>query len=301
MMTDRGRGLRVGLFWTLVVLGTASLAAEPANTQEVRVEKSNSKEALPDGGHTRPCQVVAHRGFSAVAPENTLISARKALEGGADGVECDVQRTRDGVLVLMHDDDVKRTTNGAGKVVDLTLPQIKELDAGSWKDKAYAGERVPTLAEYLALLKDTGCAPVIEIKMHGISEAVVQAIRQAGMLQQCYVICFEAAVLKEVHQLEPKLRTAWLFGEKQEGTPAERADRLAQPARACGAEILAVDHNILSPELVHELKQRGLGLWCWTVNEPERAVALAAWGVDVIETDRLDVMRALLPRAGTGK
>jgi glycerophosphoryl diester phosphodiesterase len=247
------------------------------------------------------CEVVAHRGFSAVAPENTLASARKAIEVKANGSEFDVYRCKDGPLVIMHDEEVKRTTNGAGKITGMTLAEIKKLDAGSWKDKTFAGETVPTLVELLTLLKDSGSAAVIEIKMAGISEQVVQAVREAGMLEQAYVISFKADVVKEVRQLEPKLPCAWLSSDPLEGTPAQRADQIAQKAKDCGTDYVDLYYQLLSPEVVAELKQRGLHVWCWTVDDPILMTALSAWGVDSITTNRPDLARQQLPQPAVGK
>ncbi len=121
-----------------------------------------------------PCEVVAHRGFSAVAPENTLAAITQAIAAGADGCEFDAYRCQDGAVVLMHDATVDRTTSGQGKVTELTLAELKRLDAGQWKAPEYAGQKVPTLEEALQQLKDSGCQAVIEIKMEGISQQVVE-------------------------------------------------------------------------------------------------------------------------------
>lgn len=276
-------------------LGCPGLAAHGCRVRfdDVRLRRLPDTPAVAVA--PQPCKVVAHRGFSALAPENTLAAYRKALEYGAGGAECDVRRTKDGGLVLMHDGDVKRTTNGSGKIAELTLEEIRALDAGSWKGAAFAGEKVPTFAEYLALVKDTGCTAVVEIKAEGIAAEVVEMIRQADMVAQCCVISFDPANIKAVRQREPKLRCAWLVGGPLKGTPAERAESLAQQARDCDAPAVSLDFQIVSPELIQELKQRGLGVACWTVNEPIIATALSAWGVDTITTDRLDALRAQLP------
>ena len=238
----------------------------------------------------KPCLVVGHRGFSAIAPENTLASAIKAIESGADGSECDVQASKDGALVVMHDDEVDRTTNGTGKLTEMTLPQLKKLDAGSWKDAKYAGERIPTLAELLAKHKNTKCAPVIEIKMEGISREVVDAIREAGMVDRAVVIAFSANVVKEVRAIEPKLRCAWLSSKEIAGTPAEQAQWIADQAAACDTKIVNIGYAMLSEEVIAELHQRGFTVWTWTVDEPAIADALMRWGIDGITTNHPDMV-----------
>jgi len=243
----------------------------------------------PDAATNR-CDIVAHRGFSAVAPENTLTAIREAVNAGATGCEFDVYGCRDGTVVLMHDETVNRTTDGSGLVTELTLQQLQRLDAGSWKHARYAGERVPTLTEALTLLRGTDCQPVIEIKMEGISQQVIDDVRVLNMFDEVAVIAFSENVVREIRELEPGITCAWLCGKDLPGTPAEQADWLTARARACKAEILDLNFKMLSPELVRELKQRGLGVWTWTVNETVVMRALQQWGIDSITTDRPNLL-----------
>lgn len=244
---------------------------------------------------TKPCDVVAHRGFSSIAPENTLAAIREAVKVGATGCEFDVYGCADEHVVLMHDETVNRTTNGNGKVTELTLTHLQNLDAGSWKDKKYHDERVPTLIEALKLLKNTECQPVIEIKMEGISRKVVDDVRSLDMVDQVAVIAFSQTVVREIRQLEPDMTCAWLCGsippEAKANTVAQQADWLHAQAVACKATILDLNYGMLSPRLIAELKRRGLGIWCWTVNETVVMNALRQWGVDSITTDRPDQLR----------
>ena len=141
------------------------------------------------------CEIVGHRGWAAVYPENTLVSAKMAVQAGADGTEFDVQATRDGVVVLLHDKTLDRTTDGTGELAAKTLAELRSLDAGSWKDPQFAGEPLPTLEQQLRALKGTGCQPVIEIKMTGISDKVIQAVRDLDMVDQVAVIAFSGEVV----------------------------------------------------------------------------------------------------------
>ena len=244
----------------------------------------------PPGLSTKRCEVVAHRGYSAVAPENTLAAIREAIKSGASGCEFDVYACRGGTVVLMHDKTVDRTTNGMGPVTELSLKQLQQLDAGSWKHARYAGECVPTLTEALNLLKGTGCQPVIEIKMEGISKQVVDDVRTLNMVDQVAVIAFSETVVREIRELEPLITCAWLCSKTLVGTPTEQADWLEARADACHAKLLDLNFNMLSPELIVELKSRGLGVWTWTVNEAVVMRALRQWGVDSITTDRPDLL-----------
>jgi len=244
----------------------------------------------PPKGFARRCLCVAHRGFSARAPENTLASVKAGMQAGADGCEFDVYTSRDGVAVLMHDATVNRTTNGKGKVTDLTAAQLAKLDAGSWKGKAFAGEPVPTLVGVLRAMKGSDCTAVIEVKGKGIAGPVVHAVRDAGMVESSVVISFQEEAVADVRALEPRLTGALVVGGKAKGTEAQWAAQLAERAGKCSAAILDLHYGMLSPSLIAELHRRGFKVWCWTVNDPVIMNALARWGVDGITTDRPDVM-----------
>jgi len=257
-----------------------------------------SVRRLPDSpplpqGDVRACEIVGHRGWSAVYPENTLLAAKMAAQAGADGTEFDVYATRDGVVVLMHDKTLQRTTDGTGEVTAKTLAELRLLDAGSWKDPQFVGEPVPTLEEALQMLKDSGCMPVIEIKMPGISDKVVQAVRDLDMVDQVAVIAFDGEVVREIRTLEPRIPCAWLSSEKLTGTVAERADWIVAQAKRYHTDMVDLNYNLLSRELIAELKSRGLKVWCWTVNDPAVMEALMRWGVDSITTDQVDVLVGL--------
>lgn len=238
-----------------------------------------------------PCDVVAHRGFSAAAPENTLAAISAAIKAGASGCEFDVYGCRDGTVVLMHDKTVDRTTDGSGPVTDLSLNQLKQLDAGSWMDARFAGEPIPTLTEALKLLRSTGCQPVIEIKMEGIAKQVVEDVAALDMVDQVAIIAFSQNVVREVRELEPGITCAWLCGKSLEGDARQQADWLQSRARECKTDLLDLKFSLLSPVLIAELKRRELGVWTWTVNEAVIMKALQEWGVDSITTDRPDLLK----------
>ena len=243
------------------------------------------------------CEIVAHRGFSTMAPENTLSSIRAAIEAGATACEFDVHRSRDGAVVLLHDETVDRTTNGTGTVTEMTLSQLKQLDVGSWKDARFTGERIATLEEALALFKTADCIPVIEIKMQGISQKVVDAVRKAGMTDRAAVIAFDKTVVEEIRGLEPKLACAWLYGKTLSGTPLQQAKWIADEAASCKTKMVDLNSQILSNEIIAELHRRGICIWCWTVDSPAYMDALMRWQVDGITTNRPDRLVPLVERA----
>jgi glycerophosphoryl diester phosphodiesterase len=249
--------------------------------------------------HVRP--VVAHRGASFVAPENTLVSYRTAIEAGANGGECDVYRSADGVIFLSHDRSPKRTMGGSeGDLTQMTFEQIRQFDAGSWKGEKFKGETVPTLDEYLKLLKGTKCHPVIEIKQVGIEADVLEVIRKNEMTEVSTIIAFDANVIKTIRRLEPKICAAWLYSEnlKDQGTAEENADRLAEliirRCRELDIAVIDLGHGLLSPKLVQLLNEADIHVWAWTVNDATAMERYLDWGVVSITTDKPDILSKIL-------
>jgi len=244
---------------------------------------------------------VAHRGASYLAPENTLIAYRIAISAGADGAECDVYTTGDGVAILSHDKSTKRTMGGVDKdITKIGWTDIQALDAGAWKGKQFKGEPVPTLEAYLELLKGTNCHPVIEIKMDGIEQPVLDVIRKPGMVDVTTIIAFSPEVVKTVRKLEPNICVAFLYSEnfKDKGTPEENADRLTEfllnRCKDLDTKVLDLNHDILSETLVKRLQGAGIHVWCWTVNDAARMNRLLDWGVESITTDRPELLNDVL-------
>lgn len=242
----------------------------------------------------RPCKVLAHRGSPAIAPENTLVSFDMAIKSGADYCEFDVYASADGALVVMHDQQVDRTTNGHGDITKLTLDEIKRLDAGSWKDRRYAGEQIPTLDETLAKFKNSGCKAVIEIKMPGISKKVVDAVRCAGMLDQTVVLSFDENAIKEVRALEPRLEcglNCCMPKEVMKKTLAQQADWISSKADKSNTRFVSLERSPLSAGLLAELQKRNVFLWVWMINDPKMVESLLGYGVVTsISTDHPEIM-----------
>jgi glycerophosphoryl diester phosphodiesterase len=249
---------------------------------------------------------IAHRGASFLAPENTLIAYRIAISAGANGAECDVYSTADGVLVLSHDRTTKRTMGGGDQdITKLNFEDIRKFDAGHWKGKQFQNEKVPTLDEYLALLKGTSCHPVIEIKMDGIEQPVLDAIYKHNMINETAIIAFSTNVVKKIRQLEPNICVAFLYSEnlKDKGTAEENADRLFETlirySKELDTVVLDLAHSILSEKLVKKLKDAGIHVWCWTVNDTKRMETLLDWGVESITTGRPELFNEVLKKQKT--
>ncbi len=216
---------------------------------------------------------IAHRGSSAYEPENTLHSFKRAIEMGANMIELDVRLSRDGHLVIMHDEEVDRTTNGHGLVGEKTLGELKKLDAGN-------GERVPTLEEVIDLAKGkTGF--VIELKESGSEEGVISLIKENGLIEDVFIVSFNQDLIKKVKELEPTIRTGLILYSSSDPI------RLA---KECLADVVAPFYNFVVKDLVQEAHDSNLILITWTVDSREEAEELKDMGVDGIVTNKLDVI-----------
>jgi len=212
--------------------------------------------------------IYAHRGASAERPENTLSAFGRALEIGTFGIELDVHLSLDGVPVVIHDGAVDRTTDGAGLVSELSLEAIRKLDAGN-------GERVPTLQEVCDLVE--GRAHLnIEVKATGAAEAVISEVVARPNLHWG-ISSFDWDVLRFVRGKHARADLQPLT--------IEATDEALALAAEVGAHQLNLLDAALDEDIIAFLRERGLGAWVWTVNDPARAVELIRWGVSGICTD----------------
>ncbi|KPI12975.1 Glycerophosphodiester phosphodiesterase [Actinobacteria bacterium OK074] len=248
--------------------------------------------------------VVAHRGASAYAPENTLAAIDEAAAMGFDWVENDVQRTRDGELVVLHDPTLARTTDvkklypnrAPWNVGDFTAREIARLDAGSWFGRRYAGARVPTLKQYMERVEHNHQKLVLEIKnpelYPGIERQTLKVLSNEGWLDpghlgnRLVVQSFDAASLRTVHELRPGIRTAYL------GTPsvvqlpeyARFADSVNSAYTGLSTGYVSTVHAFDGPH------GSPLEVYAWTVNSAEVARRVTGYGVDGIITNTPDVV-----------
>ncbi len=230
---------------------------------------------------------VAHRGGGVLAPENTLAGFREGLRYGFRAAECDVKLSADGVCFLLHDDSVDRTSSGRGLAASMSMAQLSQLDAGSWRGAAFAGEAFPTLATIAACCRTHGIALNIEIKPcpGRERETGVAVAREALRLWQGAAVppllsSFDYDALDAAMQAAPTLPRAMLFEEVPE-------DWLACLV-ALDAVGLHTDHSRLDEATARAIKAAGYPLMCYTVNEVDVAQRLLSWGVDALCTDRLD-------------
>ncbi|WP_329104613.1 glycerophosphodiester phosphodiesterase family protein [Micromonospora sp. NBC_01699] len=242
---------------------------------------------LPPNGYIRPegspFTVIAHRGASAAAPENTLVAQEIARKGGADWIENDVQPSKDGIPFILHDGTVDRTTDGTGNIRDLTAAQIKALDAGSWFGPQYVGERVPTLAEQLADLRTRGGSLLLEIKgRHTLDEVatIVKVIRDEQMTSRVFVQSFEVDALRYTYQLAPELPLG-LLRTSLDADPVAISKELHLTAYNPDGNVL-----LAKPEIIAPLHAAGVAVMAWTMDSAGLWQRLERIGTDAIITNR---------------
>ncbi|MEV7283790.1 glycerophosphodiester phosphodiesterase family protein [Streptomyces sp. NPDC093252] len=243
--------------------------------------------ALGANGYLRadgaPMTVIAHRGASSAAPENTLQAQEIARRGGADFIENDVQLSKDGVPYLMHDHTVDRTTDGTGDITTLTAAQLDALDAGSWFAPTFTGARVPTLAQQLADLRTRGGNLLLEVKRADSKEQVakmIEVVRAERMTGRVFVQSFSRDHLRWVRELAPELPTGLLVG-------ALDADPVAV-AKELGLTSYNPSGGALEarPEVVKELHAAGVATMVWTIDSSAKWQQYEKYGVDAIITNR---------------
>ena len=224
-------------------------------------------------------EVMAHRGDSGNAPENTLAAFQQAIEMGADWIELDVRLTQDGTLVVMHDHTVDRTTSGRGAVADMTYAEIRALDAGSWFGAAFTGERVPSLQDALGL-NAQHTRWNIEIKAPSgttwnPAQKVLEQVYHAGIAHRCLISSFDESVLLEVRMLDKSVAMA-IIGSGPE---------LLEKAAAISAQMINPNKKGTDARLVADAHQRGLMVNVWPLDEPEEMRRYIDMGVDIITTN----------------
>lgn len=228
--------------------------------------------------------IYAHRGSSLCAPENTLAAFILALEQGADGIELDVKLSSDGELVVIHDQTVNRTTQGNGRVSHLTLEQLRSLDAGSWKDSSFAGEKIPTLAE---VFETVGGRTTIMIELtnylsifDNLPQKVVQLVQKYKLEDSVIFSSFLPANLAKVRRLLPEAPLGNLL---LQGLPGRIGHALSE--RLVSVNYCQPHYTAVSRELVEKKKQAGKKVNVWTVNTPELMHEMIGYGVDGLITD----------------
>lgn len=244
---------------------------------------------LIDQLYRRGPLVFGHRGARAYAPMNTLPAFELALQQGADGIELDVWRSRDGFPVILHDHTLDATTDGTGDIRSMTLAELKQLDAGSWFSDTYAGTRIPTLDE---VFEAVGRQLIVNVEIKvmtdddsqtdGVEQVVADCIDRHQMSDRVIVSSFSLETVRRFRALRPEITVGFLYM-----LPRDAEDPFVQQC-----EFLHPYHEILTPDYTALLHDRRINTW--TVNDPARMRELLEQGVLGIITDNPDVARAVV-------
>jgi glycerophosphoryl diester phosphodiesterase len=239
--------------------------------------------------------VIAHRGFSGTAPENTRIAFKKALDLGVDMIELDVHLSKEGEVVVIHDDTLNRTTNGKGKVAEYTLKELKQLDAGSSSSPPYSGETIPALKEVLQLV-ESRVPLIIELKkgemglltLIDLADRAFREVEKSGMLNQVLFASFEHSAIERIRERNPHVPVAFISG-KDWNFPSEMTGGNPIPILSCRA-------RVLNPSNISRAHKQGIKVFAWTLNTEEEMERFVKMGVDGIITDYPDRLIKILQR-----
>jgi glycerophosphoryl diester phosphodiesterase len=234
---------------------------------------------------------IAHRGESADAPENTLSAFKLAWDRDVEAIELDVHLSKDDVLVVSHDASTRRTTGIPKMIKESTFEELKSLDAGKWKDARFAGETMPTLEQALATIPDKArCFIEVKVGPEAVP-ALVKAVRSSGKKpEQLVVISFNADTVAESKKQLPELKAFFLAGfrkDRKTGEWGPKVEDLIAQAKSIGADGLDLAYQgPVGPELVEQVKDAGLGIYVWTVDDLAEARRLIEAGVDGITSNK---------------
>ncbi|MCA1065920.1 glycerophosphodiester phosphodiesterase [Rossellomorea aquimaris] len=229
-------------------------------------------------------KLYAHRGVSGEAPENTMAAFKAAVSMGAHGIELDVQLSKDGQIVVIHDETINRTTNGIGYVKDIEWKHLCKYDAGSWFHPSFFGETIPLLEEVLNLVKAHHDHMIINIELKNdlieypqLEDKVLELLDRKGMKYQVILSSFNGESLKKIRKLDPAIETAFLF----EGVPADILT-LIEPLNV---NALHCDAAFAQSSMGRRVKELGMPLRVFTINTVEEFQLLKEAGVSDVITD----------------
>jgi glycerophosphoryl diester phosphodiesterase len=251
--------------------------------------------------------IIAHRGASHDAPENTLAAFQLAWEQDADGIEGDFYLTKDGRVVCIHDDTTKRTAGIDLRIADATFDELRQLDVGSWKDKRWASERIPTIEEVFATVPK-GKKFYVEIKCGPeIVLPIQRAFAKSGLTtQQVVIISFKETVIAEVKRTIPGVKAIWLVAyqkDQETGQWTPTIEQITPRLRQCRADGLGTEANreVVNEDFVRELRRAEFEFHTWTVDNPNTARYFHSLGVESITTNRPAFLRSVLDRDGNSE
>jgi glycerophosphoryl diester phosphodiesterase len=247
--------------------------------------------------------ILGHRGASAVAPENTLVAFSRAIADGADGIEFDVQLSRDHVAVVIHDASLSRTGLIDRRVSKLTSAELQAMDVGSWFDQraqssgeSYRGEKLPTLAEVFQLFSSKSGVLYIEMKCEAdegaaLAATVANGIEESRMVNRVVVASFELSAIAAIKKISAAIRTAALF-EPKLSRPISTVRRLRMVDLACdnGAAEIALHYTLAAPRVIEKAKREGLEVVLWTVDDINWISRARSLGIKALISNNPEVM-----------
>ena len=240
--------------------------------------------------------IIAHRGASANAPENTRAAFQKAIDDGADGIEFDVRLAKDGVPVVIHDPTLRRLAKIESRVADLTAGELSEIDVGSWFSRAYpkraaqfSAETVPTLAGLFDFLSEYKGLLYVELKgadsiMPALAGKVCELIRQTGKTPNIVVKSFKLKALEIVKEIMPEVKTAALF-EPKILTVLRKKKRILDEARKCGADEISLHYSLATKSFVRRARENDFSTVIWTADKTAWVKRAADYGIGAIITN----------------
>lgn len=236
---------------------------------------------------------IGHRGFSRAYPENTMLAFQKAVEVGCDGIELDIQLTKDNELVIIHDEDTKRTTNRSGLVKDFTLHQLKCLDASNGFEGRFGLNQIPTLREYFEFIKDIAVFTNIELKNSAIpypnmEEKMIAMIQEFGLTDKVMFSSFNHFSMLKCKKLSPISKCAFLTSCWQIGAGVY--------AKQAGMDFINPRYNFLTDENIKELNDHQIGAQAWTVDDEVNMKWLVDRDIYAIITNSPDVLKNILDK-----
>jgi len=239
-------------------------------------------------------EVIGHRGAAFYAPENTLASLETAWKMGVDGAEIDVHMSRDGKIMVIHDDNALRTAGAGVRIAESHSSELRKLDAGSWKAAKFSGEKIPFLEEALATVP-AGKKFLIEIKCGKEAVAdIVDIVKKSGKTKQVIFISFKFDVAAAMKKMMPEAGAFWIVECKDllknlNGAPVTE-DTMIAAARDAGLDGIDMDRKMASSKFINGIHAAGMKAYCWTVDHPETARLLESFGMDAITSNKPDVI-----------
>jgi len=235
----------------------------------------------------KPIEITAHRGASGLAPENTIVAVVKAMEIGSDFSEIDVQETADGIIILMHDDSLQRTTGIEAGMWEKTFDDLKNVEAGRWFSDEFNGEPVPTLKSIIDTVRGK-MKLNIELKMNGheklLTEKVVTMVEKENFINNCILTSFDFEAIKKVRQLNSKIKAGYIFSKIPEDEDVFTAD----------VDLLSVKKKLVTEEFIQKAHANNKEVHVWTVNKPDDMRKLIGLGVDNIITNYPNILKEVL-------